>query len=66
MNYLFYFLEPNRQHGTLLAGYFSKVRAFFHNLSWITQGNELEGRALKPFLLLKQVPFKKPTEVSSR
>jgi hypothetical protein len=25
MNFLFSFLEPNRPHGTLLAGYFSKV-----------------------------------------
>ncbi|XP_077252908.1 uncharacterized protein LOC143892288 isoform X2 [Tasmannia lanceolata] len=25
MNLLFFFLEPNRPHGTLLAGYFSKV-----------------------------------------
>lgn len=25
MNYLFSFLEPDRPHGTLLAGYFSKV-----------------------------------------
>ena len=40
MNYLFSFLESDRPHGTLLAGYFSKVNSDLQQQKHFPDGGE--------------------------
>lgn len=48
MHLLFSFLKPDHSHSTLLAGYFSKVLVYLHNISseifvpWIAEFNLIE------------------------